>query len=65
MAREKIEEFYGKNHPKPRTGRDCKKTECERHKDYLSWTCGNSNLTFCMNCKHAHVSQYKKENRYE
>lgn len=60
MSREKTEEFYGKNHPKPRTGRDCKKTECERHKDYLAWTCGNSNLTFCMNCKHAHVSQYKK-----
>ena len=52
--------YYGKNHPKPRTGRDCKKTECERHKDYLAWNCGNSNLNFCMNCKHAHVSQYKR-----
>ena len=52
---------YSKYYPNPRTGRDCKKTECERHKDYLAWECGNSNLNFCMECKHAHVSQYKRK----
>lgn len=44
---------------KSRTGKECKKTNCKRHKDYLEWTCGNSVLSFCMNCKNAHVSQYK------
>ena len=51
---------YSKFHPKPRTGKECKKVECERHADYLAWNCGNSNLKFCMECKHAQVSQYKR-----
>jgi len=51
---------YSQYHPKPRTGKECKKTECERHKDYLAWNLGNSNLKFCMECRHAQVSQYKK-----
>lgn len=51
---------YSEYHPKQRTGKECKKTECARHKDYLAWNLGNSNLKFCMECKHAHISQYKR-----
>lgn len=50
-------DFY----PIQRTGKECKKTDCDRHKDYVSWQCGNSSLEFCMNCKHAHISQYKRK----
>ena len=49
---------YNKFHPKQRTGSECKKTNCSRHKDYVQWRPGNQNLNFCMNCKHSHVSQY-------
>jgi len=48
-------------YPKQRTGKECTKIACTRHKDYLAWNCGNSSLKFCMECKHAHVSQYKKQ----
>lgn len=50
---------YSQFHPKPRTDKECKKVKCERHEDYIKWDYGNSNLKFCMECKHAHVSQYK------
>ena len=52
---------YNKFYPKPRTGKECKKADCDRHEDYVSWKCGTSSLEFCMNCKHAHVSQYKRK----
>ena len=51
---------FDKFYPKQRTGKECKKTDCDRHKDYVAWSCGNSALEFCMNCKHAHISQYKR-----
>ena len=50
-----------KSFPKPRTGRDCKKTNCKRYESYIEWSCGNPDLNFCMECKHAHVSQYEKK----
>ena len=49
------EDFY----PKARNGKECTKTGCDRHEDYLKWNCGSSALSFCRECKHAHVSQYK------
>ncbi len=52
---------YSKLYPKTRTGQECKKTKCKRHKDYLAWNYGNRNLKYCMECKNAHVSQYKKK----
>jgi len=54
-------ENYDKFYPKPRTGKECKKTDCDRHKDYVAWNPGNRSLDFCMNCKNAHVSQYKRK----
>ena len=54
-----MKDEYSKYHPKPRTGKECKKIECDRHTAYTAWQCGNMNLDFCMNCKHSHVSQYK------
>jgi len=47
-------------YPKPRTGKECTKTDCERYESYKAWNCGDSRLKFCMECKHAHVSQFKK-----
>ena len=55
-------DYYSQYHPKSRTGKECKKTECERYNDYLEWMCGTSALKFCMECRNAHVSQYKREN---
>ena len=52
---------YDKFYPKPRTGKECKKTDCARHQDYVAWQPCNPNLNFCMNCKHAHLSQYKRK----
>ena len=49
---------YSKFYPKQRSGKECKKTNCSQHKEYVQWQPGNSNLEFCMNCKHSHVSQY-------
>lgn len=48
-------------YPKQRGGKECKKTECERYEDYKSWQCGTGSLNFCMSCKNAHVSQFKKK----
>ena len=58
-----MSDHYSKYYPKPRTGKECKKIECARHEDYLAWNPGNSNLKFCMECKHAHVSQYKSSKK--
>ena len=52
---------FNDHYPKPRTGKECKKTDCDRHKNYVAWQCGTSSLNFCTECKHAHVSQYKRE----
>lgn len=54
-------DYYSQFHPKPRTGKECKKTECERYKSYVAWNCGNPDLKFCMACRHSHVSQYKRK----
>ncbi len=52
---------FNDHYPKPRTGKECKKTDCDRHKNYVAWQCGTSSLNFCVECKHAHVSQYKRK----
>ena len=52
---------YSRFYPKARTGKECSKIECERHDDYIAWKFGKSSLKFCMECKHAHVSQYKRK----
>ena len=52
---------FNELYPKPRTGKECKKTDCDRHKNYVAWQFGTSSLSFCMECKHAHVSQYKRK----
>jgi hypothetical protein len=46
---------------KQRTGKECKKTECVRYDDYKRWQCGTLTLNVCMNCKHAHVSQFERK----
>ena len=48
---------------KQRTGKECTKTNCVNYKYYSNWTHNLSNrvLEICMNCKHAHVSQYVRE----
>jgi len=51
---------FDKLYPKGRTGKECTKVNCVRHSEYLAWVCGSSVLNFCTNCKHAHVSQYKR-----
>ena len=53
-------DFYSQFYPKSQTGKECKKVECERYKDYSAWKLGSDSLKFCMECKHAHTSQYKK-----
>jgi len=48
---------------KNRTGQECKKINCVYHVTYVNWAknLGNSFLENCMNCRHAHVSQYKNQ----
>jgi len=41
----------------------CKKTECIRYEAYKKWECGNSALSYCMKCKYAHASQYRRKDR--
>ncbi len=53
-------DYYAKFYPKKRKGDECKRTECERYESYKKWSCGDSKLSFCMECKHAHISQYKR-----
>ena len=48
-------------YPKTRTGKECKKVECARYEDYIKWDCQSSSLNFCMECKNAHVSQFKRK----
>lgn len=45
---------------KYRSKNQCKKENCKRYKNYINWSCGDPNLNYCMNCKHAHVSQYER-----
>jgi hypothetical protein len=59
---------------KQRTGTECKKVDCVRHKVYIKWfsnlgnkvyikwfsNLGNRELGYCMSCKYAHASQYVK-----
>jgi hypothetical protein len=49
---------------KKRTGKECKKINCKNYKYYSNWgnSMGCSSLRECMECKHAHVSQYKPQN---
>jgi hypothetical protein len=46
---------------KQRTGKECKRIKCKNHKHYSNWSrvLSRSKITECMNCKHAHVSQYE------
>ena len=55
----KDQKYYNQFYPKGRNGKECKKTGCERHEEYLKWNCGSNALRFCTECKHAGVSQYK------
>ena len=57
MSKEK--DFYAQFNPKPKDKITCKKVKCIRYNDYVEWDCGNSALKFCMECKHAHVSQFR------
>lgn len=52
---------FNELYPKLRTGEECKKTDCARHKNYVACSVGTSSLSFCMECKHAHISQYKRK----
>ena len=47
---------------KERTGKECKKIKCAYWIMYVNWSknLGNSSLQICMNCKNAHVSQYRR-----
>lgn len=48
---------------KRRTGKECKKVNCENYKYYSNWYghLGSSRLNVCRNCKNAFVSQYNRE----
>ena len=48
---------------KSRVGSECKMVNCVRYKYYSAWAknLGRSALNYCMNCKHAHVSQYERK----
>jgi len=48
-------------YPKGRSLKECKKVNCKRHAGYLEWNLQNSDLKFCHECKHAHVSQYESK----
>jgi hypothetical protein len=50
---------FSKFYPKGRTGKECKKINCARYESYEKWNWGDSSLNFCIECKNAHVSQYK------
>lgn len=47
-------------YPKGRTGKECTQVNCIRYDIYKQWKAGTSGLNFCMNCKHAHVSQHER-----
>lgn len=46
---------------KQRTGKECKKIECIRHDSYVKWQCGDENLSVCINCQWAYVSQFERK----
>ena len=48
---------------KQRAKMQCKKTECKYYESYKKWSCGDSNLNYCMNCKNSHVSQFVNKNK--
>lgn len=47
---------------KQRTGKECKKINCKNWPAYCDWInhMGTGQLNECRECKHAHVSQYKR-----
>jgi hypothetical protein len=47
---------------KKRTGKECKKVSCKNFVCYSNWanSLSAAELKVCMNCKHAHVSQYEE-----
>lgn len=55
-----MSDVYAEFFPRTRTGKECTKVKCKRHKSYTRWIPGDGNLKFCMECKNAHVSQYSK-----
>jgi len=44
---------------KRRTGKECKKVDCIHYAGRK--TLGHGHIQYCMNCRWAHVSQYKKD----
>lgn len=50
---------------KLRTGKECKKINCKNYVYYSDWahSLSRSELSICMNCKNAHVSQYQKDSK--
>lgn len=46
-----------------RTGKECKMVNCVNYEVYCLWAAnlGDRRLKECMNCKHAHVSQYRTD----
>lgn len=52
---------YSTHHPKPRKYDTCKKVDCVRYEAYERWSLGDQSLRFCLQCKHASVSQYKRK----
>ncbi len=44
-----------------RIGKECKRVKCKNYVCYSQWSAnlGSRELQECMECKHAHVSQYK------
>jgi Zn ribbon nucleic-acid-binding protein len=48
---------------KLRTGKECSQITCINYDSYSHWSrnLGSDRLKECMNCKHAHVSQYKRQ----
>lgn len=51
--------MYKQEYIKSRKGNECKQVNCERYENYINWKCGRPSNSFCMECKHAHVTQYK------
>jgi len=48
---------------KRRTSKECKKTDCIHYQNRCipSGCPSGGHMQYCMNCRWAHVSQYKKE----
>ena len=54
----KKETDYYKYHPKPRRKDTCKKVNCARYESYKKWDSQDGQIRFCIECKHASVSQF-------